>query len=89
MPIAVPIGKENNLKQPNTSNRVSAQGLLFRSPMLPMIDGIEKNKMTTTAIMRMKGTSHTKTHCASGPASSIINGMITDRNVVTKIIPKI
>jgi hypothetical protein len=89
MPIAVPIGKENNLKQPKTSNRVRAQGLLFRSPTPPMIDGIEKNSMITTAIMRIKGTSQTKTHSASGPASSIIKGMMTDRNAVTKSIPTI
>ena len=89
MPMAVPIGNENSLKQPNTSKSVRDQLLLFRSPMPPMIEGMEKNRITTMAIMRMNGTSQTKTHCASGPASSIIKGIITEMNAETKSMAKI
>jgi hypothetical protein len=87
--MAVPMGKENNLKHPKISSNVRDQLLLFKSATPPIIDGIEKNRMTTIAIMRIKGTSQTKTHCASGPASSIISGMNVDMNAVTKSMPKI
>jgi hypothetical protein len=87
MPMAVPIGNENSLKQPNTSKRVRAQLLLFKRPTPPMMEGMEKNRITTTAMMRMNGTNHTKTHSASGPASSIMNGMINDMNKDTKSRP--
>ena len=56
MPMAVPMGNENSLKQPSTSKSVSAQLLLLRRPMPPIMEGIEKIIIIPIAIMRMKGT---------------------------------
>ena len=86
MPIAVPIGNENSLKQPKTNSSVSAQLLLFSKATPPIIDGIAKNNITITAMTRMNGTIQTKIHSPSGQASSMISGNRIDKKADTNSI---